>query len=81
MITQKQNTDCIDLFWDNGKSIGYCYRDDDGYYVFVTGDQGTWADYVLRAIADTLTELNKQWDEKVKAIPPLPDDTPNNIEW
>lgn len=73
MITKTQNTDCVDLSWDNGVYLGYCYRGVDGYYVFVFKDDlsGAWTEESLMAIANTLIELNKEWDEKVKAIPPV----------
>lgn len=58
------------LFWDNGKYLGYCYVEVDGYYVFVNDptNNGAWSDYVLRAIADVLTELNKEWDKVTSLI-------------
>ncbi len=55
------------LHWDNGVYLGYCYRETCGYYYFVSIDTGgsSWPAHALRAIADTLDELNKDWDEQV----------------
>lgn len=70
MIIRKEGDNSIGLNWDNGTYLGYCYREVDGYYVFVFGEtrDGAWGGYVLREIADVLTDLNKEWDEKVKSV-------------
>ena len=56
-----------DLYWD-GINLGYTYPEVDGYYVFEFKDNpsgGFWSEYILRGIADTLRDLNKDWDEKI----------------
>ena len=49
------------------KCIGEALMLEDGYYHFLPlPEHGTLAPYVLRAIAELLDELNKDWDEEVK---------------
>lgn len=54
---------------DSENCVGYAYQEVDGYYVFVFNDEnkGSWSDYALLEIGMKLKELNKEWDEKVKA--------------
>jgi len=49
------------------KRIGEALMLEDGYYYFLPlPEHGTLAPYTLRAIAELLDELNKDWDEEVK---------------
>lgn len=54
----------------NNILLGYCYMEVDGLYVFVfnTDINGFWSDYVLREIADILTELNKEWYQQLSKL-------------
>lgn len=69
MITTIESGNVIDFFFENGKYLGYAYREVDGYYVFqssLSQRYGFWTSYSLRMIADKLDELNKEWDEQLK---------------
>ena len=72
MITLKPkiNSRAFDFYWTNGAHIGYAYIEVDGYYTFMFAHHrnGNWDAHVLRAIADKLDELNKDWDEEVKQV-------------
>jgi hypothetical protein len=52
----------------NGKYIGNAIMDIDGYYYYWPSDKltGSWSSYILREIADTLDELNKEYEKSVK---------------
>lgn len=51
----------------NGKLLGEFYREVDGYYVFdPESGSGYWPEWLLRALADELEELNKEWNEQVE---------------
>lgn len=53
-------------FYFNKVKLGYAYREVDGYYVFQFEQlQGYWSDYILREIADILTDLNEEWNKQV----------------
>lgn len=46
--------------------IGDFEREVDGYYVFVPINNGSsWNAWIMRAVADKLDELNREWDEQV----------------
>ena len=48
------------------KCIGEALMLEDGYYYFLPlPEHGTLAPYVLRAIAEILDELNKDWNDEV----------------
>ncbi len=47
-------------------NIGLIYRECDGLFVFFTDTGGCWEDYTLRAIANVLTKLNKDWNNFIK---------------
>lgn len=51
----------------NGVLLGYLEPGDDGYYYYwPTNRPGYWASEVMREIADTLDDLNKKWDKRIK---------------
>ncbi len=56
------------VFHESGTRLGEIDYLEDGYlYFWPTKDRaGAWSEHVLRAIADTLYELNKEWDRKVR---------------
>jgi hypothetical protein len=66
IITEEQEGKIL-FKWDNGVYLGYAYKEVDGYYVFVFGNNfgGFWSDYSLREIANKLTELNLEWDKHI----------------
>lgn len=59
MITTIEEGNVIDFFYDNGKYLGFAYKEIDGYYVFEQKGSGFWTSYSLRMVADKLEELNK----------------------
>lgn len=68
MITTIEEDNVIDFFFENGKYLGYAYKEVDGYYVFEStmNSNGFWTSHSLRLVADKLDEVNKEWDEQVK---------------
>lgn len=51
----------------DGVAIGECYREVDGYLVWVPPErQGSWDAYGLRLVADFLDEANREWDETLR---------------
>lgn len=43
-----------------GRELGWCYREDDGFYVFSTFRGGRYFDaYILREMANYLDKLNE----------------------
>lgn len=58
------------VFTQNDRFLGMFERDIDGYFYFLSdyNKQGSWSSYVLRAIADKLDEINKDWDEQIKKL-------------
>lgn len=50
----------------NANKLGYCYREIDGYYVFVPEEGGTWDRYSLSLILDKLRELNEPFNREVE---------------
>jgi hypothetical protein len=55
-------------FKGNDKQIGNFVKDVDGYYYFDTlYNGGLWDATILRSIADALDELNKPWNDEIKA--------------
>lgn len=54
------------VFWENGKRLGYFRLDVDGYYYFEElPNGGYWSAHSLRYIADKLDEINKPYDDEV----------------
>lgn len=54
-------------FYFNRIRIGYAYMEVDGYYVFMFNKHdGFWSVFILKEIAEKLSELNKEWDKKVR---------------
>lgn len=50
----------------NDAEMGEFYQEIDGYYVFdPILKSGYWPSEMLRAIADELDNLNKEWNEEV----------------
>lgn len=48
--------------------LGISYPTDDGFYIFrITREtDGHWDAWALRAIADKLDELNKEWKDRIE---------------
>lgn len=70
MITVKGTRGKLVFHWSgNDAYLGYAYMEDDGFYVFVFAEStgGSWSGYVLKAIADKLSELNKPWQDLIDA--------------
>lgn len=64
MITLRGN----ELFADNGVKLGEVFPKEDGYNDFWPELRGGyWPAHMLRAIADLLDELNREWHAKVTA--------------
>lgn len=56
------------MIFTNGKELGEVVQDVDGYYAFVFfSNGGLWTSHVIASIAITLNDLNKEWDDTVKA--------------
>lgn len=72
MITLNKITENLyeALFSQNSKTLGFFDRDIDGYFYFedYKSQNGVWSSYALRAIADKLDEINKDWDEQIKKL-------------
>lgn len=64
----EESEDFFKLYWSNGKYLGDIVMDVDGYYVWWPDKSlyGSWDAYGLRAIAERLDEMNKDWDEKIR---------------
>lgn len=57
------------LFYFKKIELGNAYREVDGFYVFEFKQiQGCWSDYVLREIADILTDLNREYHKKINEL-------------
>lgn len=57
------------IFKNNSKQVGQAYRDVDGYYYFISDqNSGYYSTEFLYAIADTLKELNLEWDKKIQEL-------------
>lgn len=55
------------VYWGNGCYSGDIYREVDGYFVWLPKSMaGSYAAHFLRAIADKLDEMNKEWDEQAR---------------
>jgi len=56
------------IFVPNKIGLGTLLKSDDGYYYWGPDfkDGTVWEAHVLRAIADKLDELNKEWDDIVQ---------------
>ena len=52
------------LFY-NGKDIGKCYRDADGYYVFLPSNMGNYNARYLKKIAECLDVLNEEIEKRL----------------
>lgn len=54
-------------FYFNSIILGYSYREVDGFYVFSFNEfiKGVWSDYVLREIANILTDLNMEYSNEL----------------
>ena len=61
VIYQKINNDKYNIVTNKGKLIGELIMDVDGYFYFWPEDNnGAWASYHLRNVANKLDELNKE---------------------
>lgn len=50
-----------------GKEFGWCYREVDGFYVFIPfAKGGYYPSYLLRAVADYLDELNEPLNKQLE---------------
>lgn len=66
-IVLRDNEDKKDLYFNDMTYIGYVYQEVDGFYVYQPNDKGgVFNEYSLRLIADTLKELNKDWNEHIE---------------
>lgn len=62
-----------------GKYLGNLIRDVDGYFYYdPILERGTWASWSLKAIADMLDNLNKDWDEQINKYFKMKEDEKNN---
>lgn len=77
-ITLKQTAmECFQVQFQNGAILGEFYREVDGFYYFEPWwkeGSGCIASHILRALADKLDELNKDWSEFIEKNlnPPKP---------
>lgn len=57
----------------HGLALGWLYCEIDGYYVYDINPtlRGYTPGWLLRAIADKLDELNKEWDKKIQEDPTI----------
>lgn len=63
--TEKVN-DHLSRIMYNTRYLGEAIKLDDGYYHFSAPEgAGTFAPHALKAIANLLDELNKEWDAEV----------------
>jgi hypothetical protein len=55
------------VYWNNGKRIGECIQDVDGYWKFgfISAD-GLWDSGPLQRIAAMLDDLNADWDAEIQ---------------
>ena len=67
MLNIKKKSSAQIEFYYNDVYLGDALMDVDGYYYFwfEEGKSGAWSDYGLKAIADKLQELNKDWNDKI----------------
>lgn len=65
ILKQSDSDSRIAVHWNNNACLGYCYREIDGYYVFVAHSSGCWTSHSFRAIADALDSLNDAWDRSI----------------
>lgn len=64
---EKINGDCYVPLWTTGAPLGDFIKADDGYYVWYPVDNGgCFSQQVLAAILSSLTELNREWDERIR---------------
>lgn len=56
------------------KWLPHIYREVDGYYYYMPPPNGgAYAAHILRAIANELDAMNKEWDDTInREIPTLP---------
>jgi hypothetical protein len=56
------------VYTNTGVDIGVFVMDVDGYYYYWPNRQndGAWAPWMLRDVADKLDEVNKPWDDIVQ---------------
>lgn len=58
------------VYFGNGRHIGEFLRKEDGFFDYwPTQEAGYWPAYALRAIADKLDELNKDWADALARDP------------
>lgn len=64
---KKVDKTCYKVYYENGKFVGELISKEDGYFDFWPDKEtyGYWPSYGLRALADKLDELNKDWDEQI----------------
>lgn len=55
------------MVWNESIEIGQAIIDVDGFYYFLpnTNNGGLWQSHVLKAIAEKLDDLNKEWNEHI----------------
>ena len=64
---EKKKNNIYDVIFYTGTFLGTFQKDMDGYFKYWPPlRNGYWSAHVLRAIADKLDELNKEWDDEVR---------------
>jgi hypothetical protein len=55
------------MVWNEVIELGEAALDIDGFYYFLPNKNngGLWHSHVLKAIAEKLDDLNKEWDENI----------------
>ena len=67
MISLVKKQSSYDVFFQNGSLLGEFILDESGYFSFWQDEtkRGCWSGYVLRALADSLDQINMEWDVRV----------------
>lgn len=60
-------SDSLYLVKFNNKHLGEFQKDVDGFFYYWQSFEvtGCWNSFILKCIANSLDELNKEWDEKI----------------
>lgn len=66
MIKLIKKHEIYNVYWENDLFLGTFQKDVDGFYYFWEhGNGGCWGENELRNIADSLQEINKEWNEYI----------------
>jgi hypothetical protein len=65
---EKKGEGIFKAVFHNGVEVGEFIILEDGYYAFFPNLSrgGAWDEYLLKMISDTLKDLNKDWEAKLK---------------